>query len=74
MTLFEKKKISRYNRAKSGDYLMYSEIGSNILVKKIGGVAELKDGEYLGKVVSVVGNIPFYPNVKHLNVLKEIKY
>ena len=47
MTMYEKKKISRY--------------------------AELKNGEYIGNVVSVIGNVPFHPNVKNLNVLKEIK-
>lgn len=74
MTLYEKKKISRYNRTKIGGYLMLNQNNASVLVKKIGGIAELKDGEYIGKVVSVIGNIPFYPNVKHLNVLKEIKY
>ena len=74
MTLYEKKKISRYNRVKIGGYLMLNQNNASILVKKIGGIAELKGGEYLGKVVSVIGNITYHPNVKHLNVLKEIKY
>ena len=69
MTMYEKKKISRYNRTKIGGYLMYQ----NVLVKKVGGIAEVKNGEYIGNVVSVIGNVPFHPNVKNLNVLKEIK-